>query len=356
MAVLTMAFPAPGSTGSVATFPTTNNPTSLSGPHLSHQAPSRVSEGNTTNGTGQTIPLTPPTTTKRKRWAWLQRDSLASRMFIGKPGSRRRNRHDNIHFIDHPLAPAADPNFVHEHDRVPGGYVLPRKATIFSSITFSDHRKLLVNITPDDLYATNVHTSDAHGHGKVSSKVKSLSMLAGESNLNRSDRRMCQTLRRTNCDAEMLHRLEYSLVEFIKQSLMDSPDPWTSRVSSSDIELARSIDSTDSWGIPNSNQLEDGWVHLDSGSNGSLESSPSESDSVHMKLEITSSFLRLIIHIMCRYYQLGSSSENDLVSGKRVTTVQNPFVSSRCSDLMEDAPVYTFPSISFTDFMLSGRS
>ncbi|KAJ3113979.1 hypothetical protein HDU96_002671 [Phlyctochytrium bullatum] len=68
---------------------------------------------------------------KKKRFSWIQRDSLARRLFIGKVGSRRRQRHDNNHFVDHPLV---DPNEPYKPRDAHPGPPMPRPKTVFSLV------------------------------------------------------------------------------------------------------------------------------------------------------------------------------------------------------------------------------
>ncbi|KAL2912898.1 hypothetical protein HK105_207569 [Polyrhizophydium stewartii] len=391
----------------------------------------------------RTAPRTP-----RRRWWWIQRDSLARRLFIGKPGSRRRNRHDNNTLADHPMRPADDPTFVFDADREPGPcYDMPREPTVFSDIAFSPLRKALVGVSPEvvlrgepaaaaappaaasaaRLARRAAAAAAAEQRGFAAAKPAEPAAAtpappaiaaAGPAHLKRADRRLRQHLRRVPCDQDMLRRFEASLVEFVTESLGRTPaapavpllsagradlvpssddsdaeaaaraataDPdaadaavpradappcsSASSASAADARSVQSVDSDDLWDVPAGSDIDDGWVRL--GADGEVASVAEQAATparaaaaaaepvtvaaaladaavpAEMELEITSPFLRLLVHAMARYYMLVSNSR-DAADGRRITVIKNPFSPAHPASR---AARYVFPTTSFADHL-----
>eukprot|EP00842_Homolaphlyctis_polyrhiza_P005838 jgi/Hompol1/6255/HPOL_002197-RA len=279
-------------------------------------------------------PASQPSSKRRRRWWWLQRDSLARRLFIGKPGSRRRQRFDNNHFTDHPFA-STDADFIHEWDQEPG-FILPAKPTIFSEVTFSSSRKSLINVSPNEVVRPHVQTSSVPPSPPPSP-------VCGPSNLSRADRDVRRTVRRSCCDDDLVRKLELVIVNFITDSLGIAKHSQIHRIPSIQTMAPRSsidsVNSNDSWDYADSISSNDDWVLLDT---------PASAQQHEIQLEIKNGFLRLLIHMMCRYYLMESESIEN-AAGTRVTVIRNPFAQENAKRSPSD---YSLPDITFAEFLL----
>ncbi|CDH59768.1 predicted protein [Lichtheimia corymbifera JMRC:FSU:9682] len=85
--------------------------------HLAHNNGTSIAiDNNDSSSPDSSIPSSKPKRSKKRYW-YPQRDSLArrNRLQMGKEGSRRRQRWDNNHFHDHPLASLVVPD---DDDRI----------------------------------------------------------------------------------------------------------------------------------------------------------------------------------------------------------------------------------------------
>ncbi|KND04756.1 uncharacterized protein SPPG_00461 [Spizellomyces punctatus DAOM BR117] len=228
---------------------------------------------------------------KKKRWVAC-RDSLAKRLRIGKVGSRRRRRHDNNHFTDHPIVATSkhDPDFHSPQDMNPG-YHIPRPPCAFSEISKNELYHAMINASTDQPHRIHIiHYASTRGNRMAPRKI-----VAGESNLTKNDRRLRQHIRRTGCAQESIKKFEQVVLKHAFVAEKDDQD-------------------------------EDGWVRLDAAEVVETEfavKNASSPDPGPICLEIRDSFLRLLVHAMCRYYLLPSHSE-DTVDGKRFTYIHPP--------------------------------
>ncbi|KAI8928722.1 hypothetical protein BC831DRAFT_447168 [Entophlyctis helioformis] len=261
-------------------------------------------------------------------------------------------------FTDHPLAPSKDPNFVHEWDQHPG-LILPTRPTLFSSITFAADRRAFVNVSPDHVLGVEIRsTSDDDNDNDKESLVP---VFAGESHLTRADRRLRLQLRKFPCneEEEAVRRFEIMIISFVTESLGNAAHKDIVRAPSLDersidsIQSLESVDSDDLWDAPETHDLDNGWIRLDArgptdaAESPALASEPSVPG--EMRLVLTDSFLRLLVHTVCRYYMLVSFSK-DMPDGQRVTYIRNPHA---MGNGRRHASNYNLPAVSFSDFIFA---
>ncbi|KAJ3274322.1 hypothetical protein HDV01_003166 [Terramyces sp. JEL0728] len=202
-------------------------------------------------------------------------------------GQKKRQRAENDSFSSHPFKPNKNPNYIEEQDEKPG--YPPAGPSPF------------INMDSD--------LSDQEEQQEREKNHK-----AGPHNLTRNDRKLRQHVRRYSCDEPLLKDFEYEIRNFVKKCIYKEED-YELDMDISDIEM-------------NSNNSEE-WVSL---------TNATVIDGEELHLKITNSFLRLLVHSMCRYYCVPSSSYNK--GDDRVTVIKAP------------DEQFEFPDISFTDYFL----
>ncbi|KAI8817186.1 uncharacterized protein EV422DRAFT_258773 [Fimicolochytrium jonesii] len=288
-----------------------------------------------------------------RRW-YLQRDSLARRLKVGKEGSRRRRRFDNDHFTDHPIVSQHkhDADFMTRGDLLPG-LDMPRPPGVFARLP----RKVLADLP----------TEGSWNAGKEENVSKEAAV--GEANLTRLDRRLRSQIRRSASAREVVRMFEERILEkFVPldgSPLAKSADENSSSSSSDedslDIEaeyeiIIREVDlppSKQAAPVDSRPPVEETPVTVQPAPE------PQSSPQATLCLEITNTFLRLIVHAMCRYYRLVSRSI-DHTSGTRLTiiehplSVMSPLVSS--STTLKDVAThiqFPMPCRSFFDYVFA---
>ncbi|KAJ3192208.1 hypothetical protein HK101_006893 [Irineochytrium annulatum] len=318
----------------------------------------------------------------------------------GKPGSRRRQRHDNDHFVHHPLVDPLRP--FSARDAMPGP-PLPRPSSAFTRAVEAGVRRGVMTATPAS-FASRAGRVGAGAAAEAEGRV-------GEVVMNRADRRVRREARRGWVDEAVVAAFEGEVLAFLRQfhladeteeeeedvedakeevgevvvvpqdegsvrpipvrpmhagttafslaglssslgtvigaspalSLMASPA--LSSLSTSVRSWAGAAFSSSSTSLESAGPDEGGWIEIDDSQNEARASSPTSSDGGAggwvrlereedgetggcgrrrwMKLVISDKALRLVVHVMCKYYGLTSFSE-DRDDGVRVTHVHVP--------------------------------
>ncbi|KAJ3106949.1 hypothetical protein HDU97_005230 [Phlyctochytrium planicorne] len=348
---------------------------------------------------------------KKKKFSWMKRDSLARRLFIGKVGSRRRQRHDNNNFVDHPLVDPNEPFKPKDVYPIP----LPRPKTVFSLVPPALRSKVLA---------------------AESSRLAPESLLPkiGEKALTKADRNLRKELRRAGwASADAVASFEVEVVGFlnrleevedveelakafedavvvegaspVKRSnvsvatgsslgsddedederrasvgtpvkrlfgprsvaspcLRDERNQINMRLASSRSSVSSSRSSTSSFSsLSSSNWVNVGrsagsavvmpgpndgmWVLVDATPRSSGAATPVEKVE-RLSMVISDVSLRLIVHTMCRYYGLLSHSEDD-IQGRRITFIYPPSTSLSVVVKPEPQPAEPTPATAETD-------
>ncbi|KAI8897442.1 hypothetical protein BC833DRAFT_593783 [Globomyces pollinis-pini] len=195
-------------------------------------------------------------------------------------------------FDDHPMQPNKDPNFVEARDLLPG-YPNLKQPSPFALME-SDPKEFPIELSQPT----------------TQSVIKT-----GPSNLTKNDLSLRKHVRRHQCDEPMLRDFEFEITAFLKR-LINKEEDYEMDMTVSDIDSVSD---------------DEGWISLMS----------TDPDRKHQLLiKINNSFLRLLVHSMCRYYCLTSTSVNE--GGERITIIEAP--------LSIVTKSYTFPPCSFSDF------
>ncbi|KAI9359577.1 hypothetical protein DFJ73DRAFT_816858 [Zopfochytrium polystomum] len=297
---------------------------------------------------------------KKKFW-WIQRDSLAKRMNIGKEGSRRRRRHDNNTFADHHLVQTWDPVKLRSDPRdARPGYPLPQPPTVFSKTSRSH------SYDEDDDVAASKHP---HQH----------SIRFGDAAMTRADRRQRRYVSRWIDDEtkQTLRRFEREVVSFFygdgiaeetdseggsssSYSVVSSgsdPSDFEGQAKGQDASALRSTTAIAPFSVPSLASLAsmtsaltarsfgsssssssssspsasspssspmpaplttvqpDGWVRV------SADPTTSEPQRATLNLVIVDRNIRGMIQTLCRYYGLQCASKTDRATGERYTSI-----------------------------------
>ncbi|KAJ3085492.1 hypothetical protein HK102_014120 [Quaeritorhiza haematococci] len=279
---------------------------------------------------------------KKKKW-WGQRDSLARRMGlqIGREGTKRRQRYNNNHLVEHMFAPSTDPDFIHPFD-YEAGYEMPRKPTAFSFVR-GDIRKKIVNVadpSPSSRRSArsisrsplwccsqmrkgasswNGVTKTGSASAHMSSSFSRPLVVVGEQNLTKADRYLRQQLRRTQTRnmQQAVKDLEAELLLFVSSGLGDNVE--THRTG--EMDRCSSLESSFVGGFAKLNLDSDG--DSDADNEDGLDFM-SDAVPTRLALKITDKFLRLVVHAMCRFYGLISWSEGEEEGESRITYIHNP--------------------------------
>ncbi|KAJ3219211.1 hypothetical protein HDU67_002207 [Dinochytrium kinnereticum] len=296
---------------------------------------------------------------KAKRFSWIQRDSLARRLFIGKIGSRRRQRYDNNHFVDHPLVDPAEP--FKAKDAFPGP-PMPRPKTVFSLVPPSLRSRVLsppTDVTPP--------------RPQPVPEIR-----VGEKAMTKSDRSLRRELRRARwVSEEAISRFEEEIVAFVEMISLDeglvnvgSPSPikksnvsvatgssldsfddeeldaiprvlsfstTEDRVEEPRTSVSSSSSSLNEWISLKAPAVDGLWVWVDA--EPSMDGKPELVEGeTRLSLVIHDTSVRLIVHTMCRYYGLLSHSEDD-AQGRRVTFIYPSPLSSKPTPQPASEPI-----------------
>ncbi|KAJ3410765.1 hypothetical protein HDV05_003267 [Chytridiales sp. JEL 0842] len=307
-----------------------------------------------------------PSQKEKNKYYWRARDSMARRLFIGKEGSRRRQRHDNNTFADHPMVKALDPAILLEPQDFNPAYSMPRRPTIFSHVPKSA-RHHLMNVNPEV--------------PKAAPTSKNTACIMGENALSKADRRLRRQLRRGNWSCrETLESFEKEVIDFfysldadevnaaaeketegcssgnLDGHLRSEPVPiaQTRRKESSWISASSSsCDSFESTSTlefesPDEDDENEGWVRVESktveGASKPKTAGPADSERLTLAMRIDDKFLRLLVHTMCRYYKLGSHTEEQ-PDGSKVTIITRLSVLGSKSTIASEGTSSTFQLI-----------
>ncbi|KAI8848646.1 hypothetical protein BC829DRAFT_393552 [Chytridium lagenaria] len=329
-----------------------------------------------------------PKKKKGKKFAWMQRDSLASRLFIGKLGSRRRQRYDNNHFTDHPLVDPSEP--FKPKDAFPGPSQ-PRPKTVFSLVPAALRQRVLAT-TPTAVPPTTPVVR------------------IGASAMTKADRALRRDLRKGRwVEEEVVRCFEEEVLAFleggergsdgeiaesvVEDSVVDLKEILTPIVYQSNASVATgsslaSIDSDDEERVMVASSLDDDMSRISLSSASSGASSPwvnvstpfvdglwvwvdstTSGEGVEerkvMALVITDKSVRAVLHALCRWYGLMSHSEDD-AEGQRITFIYKPAKAvvfkaqelqltdaTRSIDETEKSKGVEVPAISFVDYLFS---
>jgi hypothetical protein len=142
-------------------------------------------------------------------------------------------------------------------------------------------------------------------------------LTAGPLRLSKNDKRLRHHVRRYNCDYPLLESFENEILRFIKTNFETEQDYELNVAEDSDLESDHSFEA--------------GWVAL----------RPMQMTN-EIRMQVSNSFLRILVHSMCRYYALISFSED--LEDNRVTVIRLPELNGR---------KYEFPALKFADFLLN---
>ncbi|KAJ3159610.1 hypothetical protein HDU86_001619 [Geranomyces michiganensis] len=229
----------------------------------------------------------------------------------GKEGSRRRRRYDNVHFVHHPLVAkhVGDAEFVSRNDRSPG-LPVPRPESPFTALPRGRLGEL-----PTLANATTIKFEDV-------TTARPAVMSPGENNLTRNHRRLLKTVRRTRCGEEIVKRVDD---EILARVFCISGEDVGRKQQDGDENLTADLDAA----ATGATRLTEDWVVLHPRRPDSPVLVPAAAQiaatppahSPPLCLEISDKFLRLLVHLMCRFYGLVSQS-TDECNGTRVTYIR----------------------------------
>ncbi|KAI8585394.1 hypothetical protein BDZ88DRAFT_432935 [Geranomyces variabilis] len=226
----------------------------------------------------------PKVTSQVSGAVWLHPTAHATKR--GKEGSRRRRRYDNVHFTHHPLVAkhATDPDFVSRNDRSPG-LPIPRPDSPFT-------------VLPRALVAELPTIANASKSFEASADATTPLMVSlGEGNLSRTDRKLLKNVRRTRCGEEIVKRVDDEILArvFCVSNGGDASAPT--------VALTTPREAQD-WVVLHPRRPEEPVLVP---SAAQIAATPA----AHVPplcLEISDKFMRLIVHLMCRFYGLVSHS------------------------------------------------
>ncbi|KAJ3180436.1 hypothetical protein HDU87_001945 [Geranomyces variabilis] len=232
---------------------------------------------------------------------WLNPSAHAAKR--GKEGSRRRRRYDNVHFIHHPLVAkhATDPEFVSRNDRSPG-LPVPRPDSPFTVLPRGLVAELPTNPNPTASFEAGADTAAP------------LMISLGESNLSRTDRKMLKNVRRTRCGEEIVKRVDDEILARV--FCINNGEEAASSANSSAAPPPPPREAQD-WVVLHPRRPEEEPVLVPSAAQ--IAATPA----AHVPplcVEISDKFMRLIVHLMCRFYGLVSHSMDEY--GTRVTYIR----------------------------------
>ncbi|KAJ3098902.1 hypothetical protein HK100_004995 [Physocladia obscura] len=208
--------------------------------------------------------------------AVLVRDSQASRLKPGKTGSRRRRRHDNDTFADHPLVKSLDPttsSLFTKQDLIPGPFI-PRTPSVFVTLP-KPLRAQMRNA--DVLDSTFVGTASANNNSYVAGGCVCTRSVGAARLIKKCDRGVCgKTLKKWGVErAKDVSELEGEIVLFFREKLNSSwrgrlvsdgdgrrDGFWDIRDGKDDEDVSRvvvgsAVSSFDSWSSHNSESVVD---------------------------------------------------------------------------------------------------
>ncbi|KAJ3147045.1 hypothetical protein HDU89_005853 [Geranomyces variabilis] len=226
----------------------------------------------------------PKVTSQVSGAVWLHPTAHATKR--GKEGSRRRRRYDNVHFTHHPLVAkhATDPDFVSRNDRSPG-LPIPRPDSPFTAL-------------PRALVAELPTIANASRSFEVSADAPTPLMVSlGESNLSRTDRKLLKNVRRTRCGEDIVKRVDDEILARVF-CVSNGGD-----ASATTVALTPPREAQD-WVVLHPRRPEEPVLVP---SAAQIAATPA----AHVPplcVEISDKFMRLIVHLMCRFYGLVSHS------------------------------------------------
>ncbi|KAI9593870.1 hypothetical protein BDF19DRAFT_447157 [Syncephalis fuscata] len=212
-------------------------------------------------------------------WTPTPRDSLIRREYPGKPGSRRRQRYDNNHFVGHPCATLSP------EDLPAPGYALDAPG-----FHFTDHAQ--VALSAPELPAIFLPS-------KIRSRPTRVGLTPGD-----------RTLRQADFDAWTL--LDHDILSEEEEE-EEEPSSNDSDVDdqASSMVLVCEEDTQPSMNVANEVTAID----------GELNDAITVTSGRRLVWEASDGLSRLIVHSICRHYRLHSYSK-DTREGKRLTFIE----------------------------------